>query len=382
MHPSGLLSWRSWPVSSIPPHDLWQFILHPGSRGRVTAPEGMSRALRPGINSVSLHSLIMAHSRTLLLLVFCFLFLHPHSEADVPNQGYADRLLEVLQQWTKGEENFDAAGYCAFASGAALSAGYSASAGLHLPVRQALLWPGRILVLSDSTNIPRLWSTFREAADYLLTQASDRTPCLILQPRPFIVTSVDTSLGTPWFIMTDMGQDDRDTVIWDIADLRSKWWRWSDEAGANTIWQHRVAARPALGRHMLQEGMRSLVLSARPDSVFKSYYGLAALAALQANPSHIPGNPVILMYMSRLRELAGTFLTSQLDRWPPGDRDPIKLIAYYFKKDADAWRTLATVSAGWLEYDADQRADWVTAALEWETKTAVALDEIVSSVSE
>lgn len=322
----------------------------------------------------------MAYLRYARLLILCILIPVGTLQADGPDR-FGQSLLDMLQQWSRGEGNFDAEGYIAFASGAALSAGYSESTGLTLPIRQKLLWPGRILALSDSTHIPVLKSTFSEAVDYLMTEASDSTPCLILQPRPYVVTSVDTSFGAPWFIILDMGASVRDTVIWDIADLRSKWWRWSDQAGANTIWQHRVAMVPPLGRHVLQEGMRNLVLSARPDSMFEMHYGLNALAALAANPSHSPGNTETLLYMSRLREIAGTFLTSQLDRWPPGDRDPIKLIAYYFKKDADAWRTLATVSASWLDYDTDQRADWIGAALDWETKTAIAMDEIVSAAS-
>ena len=344
----------------------------------MNAQKGTSRALLRRIHSVNLQSHVMAYLRYPLLLLLCILIPAGSLQADGPDE-FGKSLLDVLKHWTTGEGDFDAEGYCAFMSGAALSAGYSESTGLTLPISQKLLWPGRILALSDSTHVPELKSTFRAAVDYLLTEASDSTPCLILQPRPYVVTGVDTSLGVPWFIIVDMGASVRDTLIWDIADLRSKWWRWSDQAGANAIWQHRAAMRPTLGRHAVQEGMRSLVLTARPDSNLDMHYGLNALAALAANPLHTPGNTETLLYMSRLREIAGTFLTSQLDRWPPGDRDPIKLIAYYFKKDADAWRTLATVSASWLDYDTDQRADWIAAALDWETRTAVAMDEIVSA---
>ena len=156
--------------------------------------------------------------------------------------------------------------YCAFASGAALSAGYRPDSGLHLPLKQLLLWPGNVFTVADSTYVPGLPGTTEEAFDFLLKEVAAGRWCLIYARQPVIVHAVDSSFGDPWFFVARCDGGRVDTTIWDLSDLRAQWWWWTDWPGVNSIWPFPERPAPELGRLAMTAGMRNLVLAARPDS--------------------------------------------------------------------------------------------------------------------
>ena len=125
--------------------------------------------------------------------------------------------------------------------------------------------------------------------------------------------------------------------------------------------------------------MRNLVLAARPDSTESQRYGLAAVSLAKAQPDRVPGSAAALSGIAALRKATAGYIEGVIELWPPARRDPVKLAAFYLQKDAEAWQTLAAVSGDWTSYDAGQRTEWLTSLLDWETKAAVALDQIVSS---
>jgi hypothetical protein len=320
--------------------------------------------------------------RRLLLAFGLALIVAGASRAQGPTDPCADSsdpLLGVLAAWVHAEDSTLGYDYCAFATGASLSLGYSVSEGLVLPLRQKLLWAGNLFSLSDSLYVPELPGSMAEAHSLLIAAAIAGEPSLLLARQPLVIYGADSSFGDPWFFVAFCDSTGIDSTIWDRSDLRSAWWRWTDLSGANTIWRRPQNLAVKLGRSAVRRGMRSLVLAARPDSSATQHFGLSALQAAQMRPHDRPGAPERLLQITRLRAAAASFLTEQIDLWPPSQRDPVKLAAYYFQKATDAWRTLATVATTWDSYDEAQRRDWLAAVAEWETKAAIALDEIVAT---
>jgi hypothetical protein len=320
--------------------------------------------------------------RPLLLVSGLVLVLTGAAPAQGPGDPCADStdpLLGVLAAWVQAEDATPGYDFCAFATGASLTLGYTADEGLLLPLQQKLLWPGNLFALADSLYVPELPGSMTEAHALLLAAAFAGQPSLLLARRPLVIYGADSSFGDPWFFVALCDTAGVDSTIWDRADLRSAWWRWTDLPGANTIWRRPDKLSVKLGRSAVRHCMRNSVLAARPDSTATHHFGLAALQVVQMHPQQRPGTPERLLRITRLRAAAARFLTEQLDLWPPARRDPVKLAAYYFQKATEAWRTLATVAATWESYDLDQRRDWLAGVAEWETKAAVALDEIVTA---
>ena len=284
------------------------------------------------------------------------------------------RLAQAVGE-TDGQPGYS---YCAFASGAALSVGYRPDSGLHLPLKQILLWPGNVFSVADSNYLPGLPGTTREAHEILLSAVTSGSWCMIYAREPVVVYAVDSSFGDPWYFVARCAEGRLDTTIWDASDFRARWWWWTDWPGVNTIWPIPRHAAPELGRVAVNTGMRNLVLAARPDSTAGARYGLAALEAARAQPDGFPGLQQTLLRMAVLRSAAADFIAAAVDLWPPARREPISLAAYYLRKDAEAWRTLAAAAFSWQQVEEGERIDILSGVLEWETRAAVALDEIVS----
>jgi hypothetical protein len=288
-------------------------------------------------------------------------------------------LLAQLSIWSQAADSGLDYRYCSFVSGASLALGYTSEEGFLLPPRQAALWPGHVFGTLDSLFQPIRAFRWAEAESLLVAGGGATRGALLLTDGPVVVTGVDTSLGAPWFFVSMCDSSDWVSAIWNSEDFKQNWWRRIDAPGARVIWVVPDSGAVAMGRSVVKAGMRHAVLAARPDSSGAVHYGLAACVAASLAPEVLPGGPAELQRITHLRQLAAEFLADHAELWPPKEREPIKLAAYYFQKSAEAWRTVSVVAQTWLDYDAGQRRDWLSAIREWETKAAVALDEIVSA---
>jgi hypothetical protein len=288
-------------------------------------------------------------------------------------------LLTTLTGWVAAEDSSLGYDYCAFACGASLSLAYDARRGFTVAAEQQLLWPGNLFAIADSLYAPDRPTSMAAAAELLLEQTTAGRHCLLSAAEPFVVYAVDSSFGDPWFFVARCGDHRPDSTIWDTGDLRRLWWRWSDLPGANTIWIRPERVAPRIGRSAIRLAMRHLVLAARPDTTGGRHFGLAALQAALRQPERSPGDRFELLRLARLRAAAGAFLTAHADRWAPGEREPVRLAAFYFEKAAEAWRTVGTALETWDDYDVGQRTEWLVGLNDWETRAAVALDDIVSA---
>ena len=293
-----------------------------------------------------------------------------------PCADSVDPLIGLLAQRAREADPELGYGYASFASGAALAAGWTSETGLHLPLRQKLLWTGNLFHLADSAYLAYQPRSLVDAEEVMLDAVAKDGHCLILTTDPVLVHAVDSSFGEPWFFVAFCTGTGVDTTIWDRADFRTHWWWWTDEPGANSIWFEPEVATPTLGRRAIVSAMRNLVLSARPDSSAGIWYGLSAVNMCRSS-SGVPGDAQTLARMAALRGAAAGFLARQADLWAPSDREPIKLAAYYLRKDAEMWRTIAVAATDWSSFDVGQRDDWLAALADWETRAAVALDEII-----
>jgi hypothetical protein len=289
-----------------------------------------------------------------------------------------DDLLAVLTSWCGARDSTLDFPLVASATGAGLAVAYAPDAGFELVARQKLLWPGNLLTAIDSDYAPVIPFGWSDAESLLVAHAMASRSLLLFGPTAAVVTGVDTSLGAPWFFVVLCDSGSEVTPIWDAGDLRSRWWRWTDLTAANTVWPLPPSPTFKLGRKFIRTAMRNLVLAARPDSSDLRHFGLAALALAKTRPDRAPGLATSLGQISALRRATAGFLERSVEYWPPKRRDPLKLAAFYLQKDAEAWQTLAAVSGDWLSYDPAQRTEWLSSVLDWETKAAVALDQIVS----
>lgn len=289
-----------------------------------------------------------------------------------------DPMLAQLAVWTQTSDSGQSYRYCAFVSGASLALGYDPATGFRVPARQAALWPGNVFGAADSAFQPIRAFSWEEAESLLVAGASRTRGLMVFTDRPVVVTGVDTSLGAPWFFVSMCDSSRWDSAIWDRGDFKQQWWQRINTAGARVMWVVPDSAQVTIGRSVTRSGMRNSVLAARPDSADGAYYGLAASAAAAADPNAMAGRPEELQRLTSFRQLAADFLGQHAELWPPDERDPVKLAAYYFQKSAEAWRTLSAVAETWTAYDPGQRRDWLRAVNDWDTKAAVALDGIVS----
>lgn len=315
----------------------------------------------------------------ILSLIFAICAATPGARAQ--SAACADSLdpyLSVLAEWSAGFDSSLDYAYCTFVTGAAFAAGYTPERGFFVPARQEVLWPGNLFQLHDSLYAPVRAFRREEAESLLTTQALAGTRILLAAARPVVVSGCDTSLGAPWLFVEYCDSGRSESSIWDLGDLRIRWWSRGEVPGAHLIWPFPKKGKAGLGRSGVLAGMRNTVLAARPDSTGATRYGLAALSAAVGFADTLPGSWETLSRMTTLRQQAADFLTEYSELWPPSEREPIKLAAFYLQKDAEAWRTLSTVVASWESYDHGQRRDWLGAVQDWETKAAVALDQIVS----
>lgn len=318
---------------------------------------------------------IVVAASAIVFLWTSFAFAQPSFQ---PCADSLDPLLGTLTSWALSADSSLDYGSVAFLTGAALSTGYTQAAGFHIPLRHQLLWPGNLFLLFDSTYSPPVPSSWKEAESLLVANAAaERRQLVLTRVGPRMIRHADTSLGTPWLIMTLCDSSRADSTIWDLADFRAHWWWWSDHPGTNTIWTFPKPRKLKVGRNTVRAGMRNAVLIARPDSTGGERFGIAALNAASARADMRPGSAAELARITRLRQAAADFLTEHVDNWPQKQREPVKLAAYYLLKAAESWRTITAVSEAWADYDMAQRSDWLAALVDWETKAAVALDQLV-----
>ena len=295
-----------------------------------------------------------------------------------PCNDSLDPLLSILVEWSAECDSSLDYGFVVSVTGAGLSVAYDPATGLTMAPRQKLLWPGNAFIALDSTYVPLIPRNWNEAESLLVQGMDSRTRQLLYGPEPVVLTGVDTSFGPPWFFVSMCDSAGAISAIWDRSDFLRTWWRWADLPGANSIWPMPQATTTRLGRRVVHACMRHLVLAARPDSLGKQHFGLSALAAAQLYLDLPPGSPKALRQMAGLRAAAADFLERAVDLWPPAKREPVRLASFFLQKDSEAWLTLAAVSGTWTSYDAGQRAEWLVRLADWETKAAVALDQIVS----
>lgn len=283
-----------------------------------------------------------------------------------------DPLLARLASWVDANLSHSY-GYAAVASGAALSVGYSADTGYHLPTSLKLLWPGNLISVADPTYVAVQPQSVSAAQKELLSTLKQGRGVLLQTSQPVYVYRADSSFGEPWFFAATGGMGRPDTVLWDAGDLKRNWWHWCDDPGANTIWPQPVSLQRARGKAAVLAGLRHCVLSARPLK------GTVAtgLAAYQAMPSR-PGSPAELLRLAALRMAAARYLQSELELWPPAEREPLKLTIYYLEKAALSFRELAESAAEWELTSDVRREELVSALSSHETGAAMALDGLVS----
>jgi len=287
-------------------------------------------------------------------------------------------LLAQLSTWVYSSDSALSYRYCVFVSGASLALAYTEADGFTVPLRQAALWPGYVFETLDSLYQPVRAFSWSEAESLLVADAA-RRGVLLLTEQPVVVTGIDTSLGAPWFFVSMCDSSEWVSAIWDRADFKQTWWQKMESPGARVLWPVPDSSSIKIGRQVVKTGMRNAVLTARPDSSSGLYFGLAASIAAAQTPGAMPGAAGELRLITQLRQMGSEFLAAHAELWPPDRREPIQLAAYYFQKSAEAWRTVSVVVDTWLDYDAGQRRDWLAAIRDWDTKAAVALDEIVSA---
>lgn len=296
-----------------------------------------------------------------------------------PCDDSLDALLSVLVAWSTEVDSSLDYGYVACATGAGLTLTYDVASGFTIAPRQKLRWPGNLFISSDSAYSPWQPRSWNEAESLMVRVAESEERQLLYGPDPLVLTGVDTSFGAPWFFLSHCDSGVASSVVWDRVDFRAVWWRWADLPGANWIWPVPKNMTIKLGRKIVHAGMRNLVLAARPDSLGTQYYGLSALTHAQIYPEVPPGSTSELRRLARLRIATADFLGRAADFWPPAKREPVRLAAFFLQKDAEAWLTLSAVSGTWSSYDSGQRSEWLASLADWETKAAVALDQIISS---
>lgn len=293
-------------------------------------------------------------------------------QAAVPPSDTLDPLLSRLAWWVD-QDLSRSYGYTAVASGAALAIGYRSDSGYFLPPSLKLLWPGNVALMADTSYEEVEPLSIASAQTALLSALQKSGGALFITPAPVFVYGVDSSFGQPWFLVTQGGATSPDTAMWDSGDLKNHWWRWSEETGANTIWPRPLKSRAPRGRQAILEGLRHCVLAARPQAG-KTSTGLAAFN----NVPEKPGLPDELIRLAVIRRAAAQFLEDELELWPPAEREPLKLVIYYFEKAAQGWTELSERAQDWALTSAQRREDLITNITTNETQAAVSLDALVS----
>jgi hypothetical protein len=283
-----------------------------------------------------------------------------------------DPLLAHLAGWADVNPK-DSYPYTVVASGAALAIGYRPDSGFHVPASLRLLWPGNVCLLADSAYVSMSPHSLTSAQEMLLSALRSASGALLVTPEPVYVYGADSSFGDPWFFVVSGDASRSDTALWDSGDLKRKWWLWSDDPGANTIWPRPGKARAARGREAVLAGLRNCVLAARPKTSEVST-GLAAFDVAVTRP----GARDELQRLAVIRRAAASYLSTEQELWPPAEREPIRLAVYYLEKSAQAWRDLAERSPDWELTSAERREELLTAVRTHETSAALALDAFFS----